>query len=44
MEAIRALLAEKPVGNDIRIALAWCLGILIVAYITAMSVYRRKMA
>lgn len=44
VEAIRALLAEKPVGNDIWIALVWCLGILIVAYITAMRVYRRKMA
>ncbi len=44
VDAIRSLLAGKPVGNDIWIALAWCLGILIVAYILAMWVYRRKAA
>lgn len=44
VEAIRALLAEKPVGNDIWIALAWCLSILIIAYISAMRVYKRKIA
>ncbi len=42
VEAIRSLLAEQPVGNDIWIALAWCLGILVVAYFFAMSAYRRK--
>jgi len=44
VEAIRALLWEQPVGNDIWIALAWCLGILIVAYLFAMRVYKRKAA
>ncbi len=44
VNAIRALLAEQPVGNDIWIALAWCLGILIVAYLFAMRVYKRKAA
>jgi ABC-2 type transport system permease protein len=42
VEAIRSLLAGQPVGDDIWIALAWCLGILIVAYVFAMRVYRRK--
>ncbi|RJE84737.1 ABC transporter permease [Paenibacillus sp. 1011MAR3C5] len=42
VSAIRALLAEQPVGNDIWIALAWCLGILIVAYFFAMRAYKRK--
>lgn len=42
--AIRALLAEQPVGHDIWIALAWCLGILIVAYLFAMRAYKRKAA
>src|SRR5512139_1966864 len=32
MESIRALLAGQPVGNDIWVALAWCVGITIVAY------------
>ena len=41
VEAIRALLAGQPVGNDIWIALAWCLGIMIVAYIFAMRAYKR---
>jgi len=44
VDAIRSLLAGQPVGNDIWIALAWCLGILIAAYILAMWVYRRKAA
>jgi ABC-2 type transport system permease protein len=42
VNAIRSLLAGQPVGNDIWSALAWCLGILIVAYLFAMRIYRRK--
>ncbi len=42
VEAIRSLLAGQPVGNDIWVALAWCLGILIVAYLFAMRAYKRK--
>ncbi len=44
VDAIRSLLTQQPVGNDILIALAWCLGILIVAYIFAMRVYKQKAA
>jgi ABC-2 type transport system permease protein len=44
VNAIRALLEQQPVGNDIWTALAWCAGILIVAYAFAMRVYRRKIA
>ena len=44
VDAIRSLLAQQPVGNDIWIALVWCLGILIVAYIFAMRIYKRKAA
>ena len=44
VDAIRSLLAQMPVGNDIWIALAWCLGILVVAYIFAMRVYKSKAA
>jgi len=44
VNAIRALLSGQPVGNDIWVALAWCLGILVVAYIFAMRVYKRKAA
>ena len=42
VNAIRSLLAEQPVGSDIWIALAWCVGILLVAYGFAMVIYRRK--
>ena len=42
VDAIRDLLTGQPVGTDIWIALAWCLGILIVAYTFAMLTYRRK--
>ncbi|MEA5069849.1 MAG: ABC transporter permease [Christensenellaceae bacterium] len=44
VDAIRSILMGQPVGNDIWVALAWCLGILIVAYICAMRVYRRRIA
>ncbi|MFJ8260711.1 ABC transporter permease [Rummeliibacillus sp. NPDC094406] len=42
VESIRALLSSQPVGNDIWIALAWCVGIMIVAYIFAMSSYKKR--
>ncbi|MFC9708874.1 ABC transporter permease [Paenibacillus sp. NPDC056933] len=41
VEAIRALLSDQPVGNDIWIALAWCIGILLVAYFFAMRMYKK---
>ncbi len=42
VDAIRALLSTQPVGNEIWVALAWCLGIMIVAYIFAMKVYKKR--
>lgn len=42
VEAIRALLSSQPVGYDIWIALAWCVGIMLVAYIFAIRAYRRR--
>jgi ABC-2 type transport system permease protein len=44
VNAIRDLLTQQPVGTDIWIALAWCVGILIVAYIFAMAAYRRRIS
>lgn len=44
VNAIRALFARQPAGTGIWIALAWCVGILIVAYIVAMVIYRRKIS
>jgi len=40
VEAIRALLSSQPVGNNIWVALAWSIGIMLVAYIFAMRVYK----
>jgi ABC-2 type transport system permease protein len=42
VDAIRSLLAGQPVGNDIWIALAWCVGIMLVAYVFAMRVYKKR--
>jgi ABC-2 type transport system permease protein len=44
VNTIRDLLAQQPVSTDTWIALAWCLGILIVAYALAMAIYHRKIA
>ncbi|SFH06145.1 ABC transporter permease [Streptomyces mirabilis] len=44
VNTIRDLFAREPVGDDIWIALTWCVGILVVAYVLAMVAYRRKIA
>jgi ABC-2 type transport system permease protein len=44
VNTIRDLLTQQPVGHDIWNALAWCVGILVVAYAFAMRTYRRKIA
>ncbi len=44
VNAIRDLFTAQPVGTDIWIALAWCVGILIVAYVFAMVTYRRRIS
>ncbi|MGL4176835.1 MAG: ABC transporter permease [Dermatophilaceae bacterium] len=44
VDAIRALFAEQPVGSDLWVALAWCAGILAVAYVTAMAYYRHRIS
>ena len=44
VNTIRDLLTQQPVGTDIWIALAWLVGILVVAYTFAMATYRRKIS
>jgi ABC-2 type transport system permease protein len=44
VNTIRDLLAQQPAGNAIWIGLAWCAGILLVAYAFAMRAYHRKIA
>jgi ABC-2 type transport system permease protein len=44
VNATRSLFTQQPVGTDIWTALAWCVGILIVAYIFAMVTYHRRIS
>jgi ABC-2 type transport system permease protein len=44
VNTIRDLFTQRPVGTDIWIALAWCLGILVVAYVFANLSYRRRIS
>lgn len=43
VDTLRSLFAGHPVGGDIWIALAWLVGILVVAYGAAVVVYRRRL-
>lgn len=42
VDSIQALFAGRPVGADLWVALAWCVGILVIAYVFAMRAYRRR--
>lgn len=44
VDTIRGLLNNQAVGNEIWVALAWCMGILIIAYLIAMRAYRHTSA
>jgi ABC-2 type transport system permease protein len=44
VNTIRDLFTQQPAGTDIWTALAWCLGILIVAYLFASISYRRRIS
>jgi ABC-2 type transport system permease protein len=44
VNTIRDLFTQRPVSSDIWIALAWCVGILVVAYALAIVTYHRKIA
>ncbi|PFZ31529.1 ABC transporter permease [Bacillus wiedmannii] len=43
VNAIRALLYEGTVGNDIWTALAWCVGIMIISYFFASKAFKRQL-
>jgi ABC-2 type transport system permease protein len=42
VDSLRALFAGQPVGTGIWTALAWCAGLLIVAFVFAEIIYRRR--
>ena len=44
VNTIRALFAQERVGSDIWIALSWLVGIFVVAYASAIAIYRRKIS
>jgi ABC-2 type transport system permease protein len=44
VDTIRDLFAQQPVGNDLWVALAWCVGILVIAYSFAILSYRRRIS
>ena len=44
VNTIRNLFAEQPVGTEGWIAVAWCVGLLVVAQALAMRTYRRRIA
>lgn len=44
VNTIQDLFAQRPVGGDIWVALAWCLGILVLAYAFAAAAYRKQIA
>jgi ABC-2 type transport system permease protein len=44
VNTIRDLYTQQAVSGAIWVALAWCLGVLLVAYALAMAVYRRKIS
>ncbi|MFC8922958.1 ABC transporter permease [Cellulosimicrobium sp. NPDC057127] len=43
VDTLRALFADRPVGTDIWVALAWLLGILALAYALAIAADKRKL-
>ncbi|MGX8852348.1 ABC transporter permease [Amedibacillus sp. YH-ame10] len=42
VDSIRGLFANQAVGNELWVALSWCMGILIVAFLFAMRIYRQR--
>ncbi|GAA2081644.1 ABC transporter permease [Microbacterium hatanonis] len=44
VDTVRALFAGQPVGGAIWVALAWLVGILVVAYAAAIAIYRRRLS
>ena len=44
VNTLRNLYAEHALGNDVWTALAWCIGLLVVAYTLGIRTYHRKLA
>jgi ABC-2 type transport system permease protein len=44
VDTLRTLYAQQPLGHDVWLALAWCSGLLVLAYALAMRTYHRRMS
>lgn len=44
VNTIRDLFTQQPVHDQVWVALAWCVGVLVVAYALAMTTYHRRIA
>ena len=44
VDSLRALMTGRGVGPDLWVALAWLVGALLVAYVAAMLIYRRRLS
>jgi ABC-2 type transport system permease protein len=44
INTVRDLFTGQPISNEVWVALAWCVGILVVAYVLAGVAYRRRMS
>jgi ABC-2 type transport system permease protein len=42
VNSIRDLFTRQPIHADLWIALAWCVGLLVAAYVVSIAIYRRK--
>lgn len=42
VDTLRNLFAQQSVGNDIWVALAWVVGVLVLAYVLAVRMYRKQ--
>jgi len=43
INTLRSLMLGRGMGDDFWLAVIWCIGILLVAYIVAVQIYKRKM-
>jgi ABC-2 type transport system permease protein len=43
VDTLRALYAGAPLGDDVWIALGWCVGLLVAAWALALQAYRRRL-
>ena len=43
IDTIRALMLDMPAGNSLWIALAWCVGVIVITFFAAAQVFKRKL-